>query len=431
MSASVRTTATNTATSAASVAVTITPAVGDLFVVLATATSFSQPSVWTCSDNNGGTYTQIRQCECGDLISTGASGVAFVRTSKLANTTSTVVTVSCNGFASFHGADVFAIAGMTGTGATAVRGSGKQDTQTAGTPAPALGAAALTANVTLGVLVTSKATNATTAVTPPTNWTEDLETRFFDGSEMTGIETIYRASGFTGTTITWGSGPGCPYGSIVLELDPFDPINGTYAATFAGITVAATGTATLKGAAAFTFADLTTTATGTSIVKGTSAFTFGGLTAAATGTSIVKGTGAFTFADLTVISTAGIHPSLGDASITLDGITLSATGTSIVKAASAFTLDGMTTISTATALAKAASSFTFAGLTLVAAGSSLIKASSSFTFDGITVDGEGEKKRGPHDPGWQGIPASRARTQSKTMVDTDDLLIVFRKGQGS
>jgi hypothetical protein len=73
---------------------------------------------------------------------------------------------------------------------------------------------ALTGNVTLGFL--ANGTNPAT-MTEPTGWTEAADLGY--ATPTTGVHAVHRDSGFTGTTITWGSTTGGSTLDIILEMD--------------------------------------------------------------------------------------------------------------------------------------------------------------------------------------------------------------------
>lgn len=189
---------------------TITPTIGDLFVVYAFVSTNTNDTA-TCSDDNGsGTYTRI------DVANVVISAVnhrlsVFVRDALLANTTSTIITANTGSNTSgiLH---VVAVSGMTKTGATAVRSKGLQNNQAAGTAAPVLNQAALTANITIAVCG-----SADTAIAEPSGWTERQETN--QANPTIALETATRNSGFTGTTVTFGDSSSTTFCSYVLELD--------------------------------------------------------------------------------------------------------------------------------------------------------------------------------------------------------------------
>lgn len=189
---------------------TITPAAGDLLVVYCCVAANSNDTP-TCSDNNGsGTYDRI------DIMNFAIAAVnyrmsVFVRTALMVNTTSTVVTVA-TGSNTSGAVHVLAMTGVTRVGADAVRSKGSQNNQAAGTAAPTLNQAALTGN---GTLVAHGSADTTT--TPPTNWTEIQDTNF--SNDTVALETAFRASGFTGTAITFGAASSTQFCSHALELD--------------------------------------------------------------------------------------------------------------------------------------------------------------------------------------------------------------------
>lgn len=188
-----------------------TPAVGDLLIVWVVVTANSNDTP-TCSDDNSGSYDRILTRTCG-----GGGGSfrlsCFVRTALMTNTTSTVVTPA-TGTNNSGSVVVTAISGMTRAGSAAVRQSAGQNvTVGPSAPAPAFGSACLTGNVTLGAV--GNAANPA-AMTAPTNWTERQDTG--QASDTCGLEVVTRDSGFTGTTVTWGSTT-LAYGDIIIELD--------------------------------------------------------------------------------------------------------------------------------------------------------------------------------------------------------------------
>jgi hypothetical protein len=106
------------------------------------------------------------------------------------------------------------VIGTTLTGLSAIRQTAKQDNQAGpSTPAPTFATAALTGNVTIGAIGIEGANPAT--VTEPTGWTERGDTGY--ATPTTGAEYVSRDSGFTGTTVTWGSSESI-YCSMIVEF---------------------------------------------------------------------------------------------------------------------------------------------------------------------------------------------------------------------
>jgi hypothetical protein len=211
MALSVRTTVAGGGTSGTgNRTVTITPAVGDLFVVFCNV-SVNTNGTPTCSDGNGGTYSLLKSVGYNSSANTASF---FVRNTLLINTTSTVITVE-TGSNTSGSVVVYALSGSSRTGQDAIVQTASQSNQAAGTtPAPTFFAAAQTSNMTLGGI--NNLSNPA-ALTPPTSWTEDQDVGQATPAE--GLETVSRASGFTGTTITWGGTSPTAFASLICEIN--------------------------------------------------------------------------------------------------------------------------------------------------------------------------------------------------------------------
>lgn len=109
---------------------------------------------------------------------------------------------------------IFEVIGASGTGASAIQQGAKQD-NIAGpsAPAPTFGASANANNVTVGCVGIEGSNPAT--ITEPTGWTERGDAGY--NSPVTGAEYVTRDSGFSGTTITWGSSESI-YCDIIVEV---------------------------------------------------------------------------------------------------------------------------------------------------------------------------------------------------------------------
>lgn len=197
-----------------------TPALNDLlivFVVLSASTGSTDPCL-TCS--TGMTFTNVTGSSSAfALFASSVNGIAcFVSNSLVSSATSQTVTIDPSDPANGSILFVCRVSGMTKTGLAAIRQFAFQENQAAGTPAPAFSVAALTSNPTLGCIGNTTATAAT--MTPPTSWTEPASTGDLGyGSPTTGGEYCFRDSGFTGTTITWGSSSSTGFASLIVELD--------------------------------------------------------------------------------------------------------------------------------------------------------------------------------------------------------------------
>jgi hypothetical protein len=109
---------------------------------------------------------------------------------------------------------IFEVIGASGTGTSAIEQTAKQDNQAGpSTPAPAFSVAASSANVIAGCVGIEGANPAT--ITEPSGWTERGDTGY--ATPTTGAEYATLNSGFSGTTVTWGSSESI-YCSMIVEI---------------------------------------------------------------------------------------------------------------------------------------------------------------------------------------------------------------------
>jgi hypothetical protein len=217
-------------TTAGNKTVTATPSVGDLIVVLAASTGLAggTTSVTDNNTDNKGTYTQIHS----DFTGFSTTGVlnAYVRNALIESGTSTIFTANQGG-SSGGGLVVYRVSGMSIVGLGAVRGAGGQSSGGAATtPAPVLlrrvgsvfsgTQAALTGNVVVGAVANG---SNPAALTPPASYTEAPTPDLGYNVPATGLETVFRNSGETNSTITWGGTSATTFASIAVELDASVP----------------------------------------------------------------------------------------------------------------------------------------------------------------------------------------------------------------
>jgi len=187
-----------------------TPAAGELLVAFVNASGTTAAGSMT--DSQGLNFTRIISAAYGG----NASTVYCFVSNATASASSMTVTFDCTGDAA-TGADIV-VAGVTdvnGTGASAVQQSTRQQNQNSGTPAPVFGASCDTNNPTL-VCVGIEGDNPAN-VSPPGGWTEQADTGH--ANPATGTEYATRDSGFTGTTVTWGSAPATTiFADVAIEL---------------------------------------------------------------------------------------------------------------------------------------------------------------------------------------------------------------------
>ena len=199
---------------------TFTPAAGDLLIVFCVG-SVTVEGADVVSNSAGLTFTLV---ESAAYNATGNTVQVYV-----ANQLATAVSQTCTwtpaDTATGSNILVCAVAGMTRTGLSAIRQFAKQDNQGAGgTPAPAFSVAALTGNPTLGCV----GNNSTAPIiTEPTGWTEPAGGDISYATPTTGAAYCFRNSGFTGTTVTWGSTSASVFGSLIVELDASVPVAGS------------------------------------------------------------------------------------------------------------------------------------------------------------------------------------------------------------
>lgn len=193
-------------------AATITPAVGEILVVVAAYTGGTVRG-GAVSDDRGGTYSKL----CSALKNTSADTLEiFVRDQLVTSAVlHTVTQADPPGSDTGGGLVVMRYSGMSGAGGTVFRQAAIQENgASAATPAPAFATAVLTGDAV--VAAEFNTTNSTTSVTAPSGWTEQAEVAYT--TPTTGLEVASRDSGFTGTTVTWGNAAPSAFCAAVVEL---------------------------------------------------------------------------------------------------------------------------------------------------------------------------------------------------------------------
>lgn len=232
-------------TTAGNKTVVATPAVGDLIVVILCCTGKAAGSTNITDNNGSGTYSLVGSSQTG-FSTTGLLEV-WIRDTFITSAVSTTFTAN-EASSTGGGLSVFKATSMLRTGVNALKQFvGDSGRTAASTPAPAFIAAVDTNNPVLAGV--GCGTNSTTIVTPPASFTEA-----FDGgynTPATGLETCFSNSGFTGTTLTWGSTVASAYADVAVELDtsalPGPTITAFETSDWTGTT--ATKTITVTGAA--------------------------------------------------------------------------------------------------------------------------------------------------------------------------------------
>lgn len=190
-----------------------TPAASELLMVFVRSGETAAAGVLT--SDVGITFTNVARTDLN-------GGVDFIDTfvaDSLTTAVPTILTWSCTGDnANGRFCCGFRISGMTRTGLSAIRQFKEQENQAAGTPAPVFDAACLTGNLTCAV---AGNLNNSSGLTGPSGWTLRVSSGY--NTPTTGIYTSTRNSGFTGTTVTWGSASATVFGAIIVELDTSAP----------------------------------------------------------------------------------------------------------------------------------------------------------------------------------------------------------------
>lgn len=183
-----------------------TPAAGDLLVVVVRIPGAPPATLPVVTGSTGLTFTRA--------ISSSTTVFVFIA-NQVAQGIAQTLNVSF-GADTAQGllASVLRVSGMTKTGAAALR-QFKDGTGGSGVP-PALtfDNPAIDANPTFtGVAGTTNPPN----LTPPTNWNEKSDIGI--ATPVNGLHTSARDSGFSGTTITYGSNAGSTWRGVIFELD--------------------------------------------------------------------------------------------------------------------------------------------------------------------------------------------------------------------
>jgi hypothetical protein len=191
-----------------------TPTAGSLQVVV-TAARTTTDTAPTLSNSTGLTFTR------GSTVATfptvvGNALAVFVANALTSNVSSQTVTLSHAGDeAAGSVIAVLEVTGMTKTGSAAILKIGADNDRGAGnTLAMAMGGAVITGNPTIAAAINS---SNPAALTAPSGWTELVDTGF--ATPNGGLQVSSRDSGFTGSTITYGSALADNGAGLAIELD--------------------------------------------------------------------------------------------------------------------------------------------------------------------------------------------------------------------
>lgn len=191
-----------------------TPATDDLLIVGACVRNSVDATPTLTSSVGGKTFTLVAASPA--LFNTSANKIYIFVADQLASNASQTVTFDTpNDSGAATVIMVARVSGMTRTGTSAIKQTATPDENNASgqTPTSPFGANVDTNNPTIGFVCNN--TNPAT-VTNPTNWTEAADV---GSAAPLGGEYVYRDSGFSSTTITWGSTFGSAGGATSVELD--------------------------------------------------------------------------------------------------------------------------------------------------------------------------------------------------------------------
>jgi hypothetical protein len=352
-----------------------TPAAGEILViaVAATGTALAAPTMTSSAGLTINRYTTFQ---------IGADQISLFIATAGASATPQTVTFDCTGdTATGCIINVWGVTGIDG-GTSSFNQSATDSGSATVTPAPTFASSVDTNNAVVGALFNGR---NPAAVTEPSGFTEDADTGY--GTPAAGGEFVHINSGFTGTTVTWGSAGGSFGGWGVLVAELIASSSGrtaTLSKTLDDTTISSTAKVELKATLSNTLSDTTVAATAVKGRTATVSKTLSDTTVAATATVAIKSTLAKTLSDTTVASTAqlAIKSTLAK---TLSDTTIASTAAVAIKGTLAKTLSDTTVAATAQLPILAATSATLEDTTLVATTSKEIYASLDVTLADVTL----------------------------------------------
>lgn len=196
-------------TNAGNHGVSLTPAVGDLIVIISCCSGTSIGCVGA-TDSQAGQYSQIIECE---RTTTTGQMKAYVRDTLITSAVSHTFTANHQGVDG-GGCIVLAIKGMSIDGMLALRSWGAHNSIAAGTiAAPVLNRTPLNTNP----VITADWTGSANSSGARAGYTAQFANTYASPSSY--LTALSRNSGETSATITWGSAPGVgQHCSLAIEI---------------------------------------------------------------------------------------------------------------------------------------------------------------------------------------------------------------------
>jgi hypothetical protein len=228
----------NNSTNNANRATTLTPAVNGLLLAFVGHTGSTADG--SVTDDQSGTWTKVVGVNKGTDVD---RQLLYVRDQLV--TSAVLHTITFNSSTNTGGfINVYEYAGMSRTGAAAIRQTAVQANQAAsGTPAPAFASGTLSGNPQLGSVFNASNPATLTAPAQDGGWTEHRDTGYNTPTtgQWEGRSPNAGASGTT--TVTWGSTSATEFCSLIAELDSSAAgASGTFVLTGGGVLTAAQST---------------------------------------------------------------------------------------------------------------------------------------------------------------------------------------------
>lgn len=201
-------------TTAGDQAVTATPAVDDLIVIIAGSSGMAGPDNISVADNQGGAYTQIVRSTGG-----GSQGMLdiWIRDTLVSAAVSTIYTATIGGNTG-GGLTVLKVTGMTRTGADAAKQFCGESSQTESPVVCALGATPLAGNPLIaGVFGEDNPAALGAPNSGGSAWTETTDTGY--ATPISGIWGGFLSAGEADDSVTWTSGDFTDHNEVMVELD--------------------------------------------------------------------------------------------------------------------------------------------------------------------------------------------------------------------
>jgi hypothetical protein len=199
-------------TTAGNKAASLTPAVGGLLVVVAGASGTAAGSYGTITDDQGGTYTRVIE----STRTTSGYEAIYIRDQLVTSAVLHTVTVSQPGGDTGGGLAVAEFSGCTNVGSAAAGAKGGQSNQASGTtPSITLDASASSTNPVVAAI---SMTGNPGTVTAPSGFTQRQSVSY--NTPATALRPYTRDSGFSGSTLTWGSTANQSFGDVAVEIIP-------------------------------------------------------------------------------------------------------------------------------------------------------------------------------------------------------------------